>query len=148
MVEKDNPLTELFVDTKEVDQRLLTDVLKPYIGIEKGNKKLVPRTGFASLEITPRIRVVLLAQYALTSLGISNLCSVSAAEIEKIVRHSQSKVSGVLSRLQTNGEIDKDDSGYFIPVFNVELVAKMVESAKGKSHMKPQKKESSGEAEK
>lgn len=113
-----DPLEELFVDGAEVNRKLLAELLKNYIAIDRDNHRPIMLGGFENLSVKQKLLVFLLYKKALLVTGKISV------DKEPQKPKTISKETGVdfdsarsyLSQLRSKGFIDKIKGGsYFVP---------------------------------
>ncbi len=131
-----DPLNDLFIDGTEVNRKLLADLLKNYIAIDKSNLDPIMLSPFHKLSVKLKLLVFLLYKKALLVTEKINL------ENEPEKPKSVSKITGVdfdstrsyLSQLRSKGFIDKVPGGkYFVPSRALQKVAEEFNSPDNKN---------------
>jgi hypothetical protein len=122
-----NELEALFVDDDQpaIDGALRM-ALAPVVGFTRDGK-LVPKPPFLKLPDTGKILAALLARQAMTRLKIAG--ATLEATAETLADECAVPVKSCrehLSRFKSRKILDKNDNGYFLPVWSITEAAELV----------------------
>jgi hypothetical protein len=124
-------LQALFVDEGEqaVDG-LLRITLEPLLGLTRDGR-VVTKSPFLKLSLPSRILAVLLARRAMVRLDVPNVgAEASPEQLEDECVAPLKACRECLSRLKAKKVLEKNEAGYFIPLW---AVSRAVEEIKGSS---------------
>jgi hypothetical protein len=113
-------LEGLFVDQSEqAIDGLLKSVLEPLLGLTRDGK-IVTKPLFLKLSLPEKILAVMLARLALVRLSVPNAQSEATAEhLQNECLATAKACRECLSRLKSKNILEKNDTGYFLPVWAV-----------------------------
>jgi DNA-binding transcriptional ArsR family regulator len=134
MEEKKNetPLKELLVRSEEINERLLTDILKPYALIEESTGELIPTENFSNLQAEGKIIVVFLYSKAKFRLGFSSSEKLKPRDVENLVGLKGNTIRPILKRLKEANLIKADEEGYWLPNININRAKEFLTNLKVK----------------
>jgi hypothetical protein len=115
----ETPLQELLVESKEVDEKLLADILKPYAQIEKDTGELIPTETFSNLPAEGKVIVVFLYSKAKVRLGFSSTEKLKPRDIENLVGLKGNTVRPILKKLKETNLLKVDEEGYWLPNIHI-----------------------------
>jgi DNA-binding transcriptional ArsR family regulator len=121
-------LESLLVSGKEVDRKLVTEILSPYLRIDKETSDIRPLSSWDNLQAYKKILIYLVARKAMIALGLNlHEENASATEIMHGTGLKQGTVNPTLRRLSDDGIVSQTkDRKYYIPNFTVERVKTIV----------------------
>ena len=122
-------LQELIVDERDLLHKIMTDSLKPILGLSKETDNVVPTVLFTELNYKQRIVAYLLARHAMVELNIPN--ATQEADIEKISRSTmlpKARCSENLSRLKDD-LVESNENGWFVPKNKIILAANFIKGS-------------------
>ncbi len=131
MVDKisNNPLEELYTDSNNhVDPKMLLEILRPFIRINRESKKVIFTTNGIKLTSNNKILVFLLTKKAMWLLKDQ----LSELVVPKEIKDEFNKnipfgtIDVNLKRLSDKGLIKNDQGKYFVPDFNLPEIEKML----------------------
>jgi len=120
-------LEALFLDdTEQAVDGMLRATLEPIIGFTRDGK-LVTKSALLKLPDISRILAALLARQAMVRLKLPNArVEATADQLENEVAVPLKSCREHLSRLKARRMLDKNDSGYFVPVWAIADVCQMI----------------------
>ncbi len=116
-----NPLEELFTDaSSNIDPAELLALLKPFIAINRENKKVIFTPSGLTVSATKKIILFLLSKKVLKLLSLIEQESVSPSEMkDEFSRNMPSgTIDSTLKRLSDSGLVQGEEGKYFVPDFN------------------------------
>jgi len=126
---KNAGLENLFIK-KEVDEKVLLKILKPYLGIDRENKQICLLPDFSKLNYKGGIIIVLLGMKALNIKKMRETERVGPTEIFKISKINKSTVKNALRELEEEKIVISEKGKYMIPNFVIESLVKRLEDLK------------------
>jgi hypothetical protein len=127
-----NPFEELLVSSQELDQQLVTTVLKPLLRIDKETCQIRPQQAWRGVSNRVRVLAYLLARKAMTALGLSLEREAAApSEVSAATGIPTGSVNPTLKALYEGRPqlVDKDASSrYFVPSWAVDVVCEQIGS--------------------
>lgn len=108
-------LKELVIKEGEVNEKLLLEILKPYIRIEEGTGDLIPTEKFSELSNEKKVIIGFLYSKAKTRLGFSQSEKLKPRELESLLGMKGNTLRPILKRLKDNRVIRVDKEGYWLP---------------------------------
>ena len=124
-------LESLLVSGKEVDKKLVAEMLKPYLRIDKETCDVRPLSDWDDLKAYNKILLYLLARKAMIALGL-NLPEENASPTEIMLSTGlkQGTINPTLRRLLEDGVVGQTkERKYYIPNFAIEKVKAMISEA-------------------
>jgi hypothetical protein len=124
-----NELENLIVSGKELDQKLVAEVLAPYVRLDKETCKMRPLASWNTLRSRPKILLYLLSRKAMVALGFELAQEgATAGEVIEDTGLKKGTVHPALRALLLDDRfIDQDKDGrYFIPNYAIERVKAML----------------------
>ena len=128
-------LESLLVNGKEVDKKLVAEMLSPYLRIDKETCDIRPLSSWDDLRAYRKILIYLVARKAMVALGL-NLPeeNASATEIMLSTGLKQGTVNPTLRRLLEDGVVAQTkERKYYIPNYAIEKVKAIVSEANKQS---------------
>ncbi len=128
-------LESLLVSGKEVDKKLVAEILSPYLRIDKETCDTRPLSSWDDLTAYRKILIYLVARKAMVALGL-NLPeeNASATEIMLNTGVKQGTVNPTLRRLLEEGVVAQTkERKYYIPNYAIEKVKAIVSEANKQS---------------
>lgn len=128
-------LESLLVDGKEVDKKLVAEILSPYLKIDRETCEIRPLGSWDDLKAYRKILIYLVARKAMVALGL-NLPeeNASATEIMLNTGLKQGTVNPTLRRLLEDGVVAQTkERKYYIPNYAIEKVKAIVSEANKQS---------------
>ena len=124
-------LESLLVSGKEVDKKLVAEMLSPYLRIDRETCDIRPLSSWDDLKAYKKILLYLLARKAMIALG-SNLPEENASPTEIMLSTGlkQGTVNPTLRRLLDDGVVAQTkERKYYIPNYAIEKVKAIVSEA-------------------
>ena len=121
-------LENLLVSGKDLDRKLVAEILSPYLRIDKETCNIRPLSAWDNLKASIKIILYLLARKAMLALGL-NLSeeSASATEIMDNTGLKKGTVNPELRRLFQDRVIEQTEKRrYFIPNYAIEKVKTII----------------------
>lgn len=128
-------LESLLVSGKEVDKKLVAEMLSPYIRIDKETCDIRPLSSWDDLKAYKKILLYLVARKAMIALGL-NLPEENASPTEIMLSTGlkQGTVNPTLRRLLDDGVVAQTkERKYYIPNYAIEKVKAIVSEANKQS---------------
>lgn len=128
-------LESLLVSGKEVDKKLVAEMLSPYLRIDKETCDVRPLSSWDDLKAHEKILLYLLARKAMIALGL-NLPEENASPTEIMLSTGlkQGTINPTLRRLLGDGVVGQTkERKYYIPNFAIEKVKAMISVARRQS---------------
>lgn len=124
-------LESLLVNGKEVDKKLVAEILSPYLRIDKETCDIRPLSSWDDLKASRKILIYLVARKAMVALGLSlPEENASATEIMLSTGLKQGTVNPTLRRLLEGGVVAQTkERKYYIPNYAIEKVKVIVSEA-------------------
>jgi hypothetical protein len=124
----ENELKDLLVSGKELDQKLVANILSPYIRIDKDNNTIRPFGTWNELKADVKVLIYLLAKKAMVALGLNiDDESASATEIMNATGLKKGTVNPSLRKLFDNRIIEQTkERRYLIPNHSIETIKNMI----------------------
>jgi hypothetical protein len=124
----DNELKDLLVSGKEIDKKLVAEILKPYLRIDEETCDIRPLSTWADLKANVKILLYLIARKAMIALELPlSGESATATEIMEQTGMVKGTVNPALRNLFADRIIQQsDDKKYYIPNFAIEKIKEMV----------------------
>jgi hypothetical protein len=123
-------LEALVVSGRDMDRKLVADILAPYVRIDKDVCNIRPLEAWTRLNVKPKILIYLLSRKAMLALGFSLTTEgATASEVAKDTgRLKRGTVNPALRGLLNDDRlVDQDKDGrYFIPNHAIERVKTML----------------------
>ena len=128
-------LESLLVNGKEVDKKLVAEILSPYLRIDKETCDIRPLSSWDDLKAYRKILIYLVARKAMVALGLSlPEENASATEIMLSSGLKQGTVNPTLRRLLEDGVVAQTkERKYYIPNYAIEKVKAIVSEANKQS---------------
>lgn len=124
-----NEFESLFVSGKEVDKKLVAEILSPYLSIDKETCDIRPLSSWSELKAYKKILLYLVARKAMIAFGL-NLPeeNASATEIMVSTGLKQGTVNPTLRQLLLEDGVlgQTKERKYYIPNFAIEKVKAMI----------------------
>jgi len=110
-------LEALVVSKKELDRKLLADILLPYVRLDRDDCDIDTLEAWLGLRTDSKILVYLLARKAMVALGFDlGVESATASEIALTMNVDHETVNPELRRMRTEGILEETkDYRYFVP---------------------------------
>ena len=121
-------LESLLVSGKEVDKKLVAEILEPYLRIDKETCDIRPLTSWSDLKANIKILLYLIARKAMVALGLPlSEEKASATEIMQKTGMKKGTVNPALRNLYEDRIIEQSkDKKYSIPNHALEKVKAMI----------------------
>jgi len=126
-------LESLLVSGKEVDKKLVAEMLSPYVRIDRETCDIRPLSSWDDLKAYKKILLSLLARKAMIALGL-NLPEENASPTEIMLSTGlkQGTINPTLRRLLGDGVVGQTkERKYYIPNFAIEKVKAIVSETSG-----------------
>jgi hypothetical protein len=124
-----NELEDLLVNGKEMDRRLVAEILSPYLKIDKETCNIRPLSSWNTLKAYTKIALFLLARKAMKALGLDlPEEAASAAEVIKSTGLKEGTVYPALRSLLGDYRIvaQTKQGKYYVPDYAIEEVKAMI----------------------
>lgn len=121
-------LEKLLVNGTEMDQELVTEILTPYIRIDKNTCGIRPQKTWSGLTAYNKILIYLLARKAMKAMGL-NIDEEAASNVEIINNTGVKKgtVHPALRQLYNDGILTQTKGQkYYVPNYSIEQVKEMI----------------------
>jgi len=125
---KNNILDELFTDSSNhLDPKELLDLLKPFIGLNRGNNEIIFTPKGVILKTNKKIILIFLAKKVLYLLAIISTELVKPKEIKEEFKNNipGGTIDATIKRLADKGILKNSEGGYFIPDFNFPIIKRI-----------------------
>ena len=121
-------LEALVVSERELDRKLVAEILSPYVRLDKDACDIRPLEAWLGLRTDLRILVYLLARKAMVALGFGSKAEgATASEIALDMNLEQGTVNPVLRKMRGEGALERArDRRYFVPNHAVERIKGMI----------------------
>jgi DNA-binding transcriptional ArsR family regulator len=126
-----NELESLLVSGKDIDKKLVAEILSPYLKIDKDTCEIRPTSSWDSLKVNIKILLLLLARKAMIALelGLSQE-PATATEIMENTGLKKGSVNPALRALYDDKMIaQNEDKEYFIPNHSIEKIKNIIISS-------------------
>jgi len=126
-------LESLLVSGKEVDKKLVAEILEPYLRIDKETCDIRPLSSWGEVKAYNKILLYLLARKAMKALGLEiEDESASATEIVQNTGLKKGTVNPALRGLFDGRVVAQDEERkYYIPNYAIEKVKAIVSETSG-----------------
>lgn len=122
-----NELDDLFVDGKEIDKKLVAEVLLPYIKIDKNTCEIRPLGPWDDAKAYIKILIYLLARKAMIAWGLNVEEAASNAEIVSNTGLKRGTVHPAVRQFYNEKILEQTkDKKYYVPNHAVEKVKSMI----------------------
>ena len=135
-------LNSLLVSEKQADEKLILDILQPYVRIGKDTGLVIPNEAFNRLSVKSRLLVYLVGRKAAKLKGIATQEATSLEVVASSIGEPLKYVRETESRLKKRGLVSRDKSGYFVPNTRLMHVKAFLASAPNTRKKKKTKKKS------
>jgi len=121
-------LEKLLVSGKEIDKKLVAEILSPYLRIDKDTCDIRPLSKWGDVRVSPKILLYLLARKAMVALGLELPDeSASATEIMHNTGMKKGTVNPALRVLFEDRVVEQTkERRYYIPNHAIERVKTML----------------------
>lgn len=125
-------LENLFVSGKEIDKKMVGEILKPYLRIDKETCDIRPLSSWGEVKAYNKILLYLLARKAMKAHGLDlEEESASATEIIRNTGLKKGTVNPALRGLFDGRVVAQDEKRkYFVPNYALEEVKSMISDGK------------------
>jgi hypothetical protein len=119
-----NDLESLVVSGKEMNRRLVAEMLAPYVRLDKDGCNIRPLEGWTNLKVRAKILLYLLSRKAMVALDFGlPMEGATAGDVANDTGLKKGAVNPTLRKLLSDRLIDQaKDSRYFIPNHTIERV--------------------------
>ena len=122
-----NELDDLFVDGKEIDKKLVGEILSPYIKIDKNTCEIRPLTPWDDAKAYIRILIYLLARKAMVAWELNIEEAASNTEIISNTGLKKGTVHPAVRQLYDVNTLEQTkEKKYYVPNHAVEKVKSMI----------------------
>ena len=122
-----NELDDLFVDGKEIDKKLVADILSPYVKIDKNTCEIRPLKSWKDVKAYIKILIYLLARKAMVAWGLNIEEAALNSEIIRNTGLKKGTVHPAVRQLYNEKTIEQTkEHKYYIPNHAVEKVSSMI----------------------
>lgn len=127
-------LQKLLVSGKEIDQKIVAEVLEPFLKIDKDTYDIRPLSSWSDLKADIKILLYLTARKAIVALGLPlSEERASATEIMQKTGMKKGTVNPSLRALFKNRLIEQsEDRKYFIPNYAIEKIKVLISEKRPK----------------
>jgi hypothetical protein len=121
-------LKDLLVSGKEIDKKLVAEILKPYLRIDEETCDIRPLSSWSDLKVNTKILLYLIARKAIVALGLPLPDEkASATEIMQKTGMRKGTVNPALRNLFEDRVIEQsEDKKYYVPNYAIEKVKNMI----------------------
>lgn len=128
-------LESLLVSGRELDKKLVAEILKPHLRIDKETCDIRPLSSWSDLKANTKILLYLVARKAMVALGLPLPEErASATEIMQKTGMKKGTVNPALRNLFEDKVIEQcEDRKYYIPNYAIEKVKAIVSEANKQS---------------
>ena len=123
-----NELEDLLVDGKEMDKKLVAELLSPYVKIDKNTREIRPLGAWNDASANVKILIYLLARKAMIALGLN--LDEEAATNSQIINDTGIKkgtVHPAVRQLYSDKIIEQTKGKkYYVPNYSIEKVKSMM----------------------
>ena len=128
---KDSPLQNLFIKSSEEAEKILYEVLKDYIRIDKETHEIIFLENYQSLSNEKKILLTLLARKALQILNLVEDDSLTPREISNKTGVNYNTVRPTLASLTKRGLVNRKEKGkYYIEITKLRTISKIIKGDK------------------
>lgn len=123
-----NELEALVVSGKEMDRKLVADMLEPYLRLDKDTCSIRPLESWYALKAYLKILLYLVARKAMMALDFNlPLEAASAGDVANNTGLKTGTVNPALRGLLDDRVVNQDDEGrYFVPNHAIEKIKSML----------------------
>ena len=122
-------LEDLLVDEDELNEEILVETLKPYLGIGDQTGSLIFEERFDELKSKQKTLVSMLALKAMHELDIREEEKIGPTELADLTGISEGTIYPKVSGLEKEGLLEKDDDGrYWVPNHKIKRVQNQAET--------------------
>lgn len=127
-------LEKLLISGKEMDQKMVAEILEPYLRIDRETCDIRPLPSWSNLKANIKILLYLIARKAMKAIGLGiEEESVSATEIVQNTGLKKGTVNPALRGLFDGRVVAQDKQRkYFVPNYAIEEVKGMINEGKSK----------------
>lgn len=121
-------LEKLLVNGTEMDQKLVGEILTPYIRIDENTYGIRPQKNWSGLSAYNKILIYLLARKAMKAMGL-NIDEEAASNVEIINTTGVKKgtVHPAVRKLYNDGILTQTkNQKYYVPNYSIEQVKEMI----------------------
>lgn len=121
-------LESLVVSGKDMDRRLVAEILAPYVRLDKDGCNIRPLEGWSNLKVQAKILLYLLSRKAMLALDFDlPIEGATAGDVANDAGLKKGTVNPALRKLLNDRLIDQAKDGrYFIPNHAIERVKNML----------------------
>ena len=123
-----NELEDLLVDGTEIDKKLVAEILKPYVNIDKNTCEMRPLKAWNDLKANMKIIIYLLTRKAMTALGLN--IEEEAATNSEIIKNTGIKsgtVHPALRQLYNDKILEQTkENKYYVPNYAIEKAKSLI----------------------
>ena len=126
--EMNDELEALVVSKKELDRKLLADILSPYVRLDRDDCDIDTLEAWLGLGTDLKILVYLLARKAMVALGFDlGVEGATAREVALVINVNHETVGPELKKMRAEGILEETkDYRYFVPNHAVVRVKGMI----------------------
>lgn len=122
-----NELDDLFVDGKEIDKKLVGEILRPYLKIDKNTCEIRPLGPWNDAKAYIKMLIYLMARKAMVAWGLNIEEAASNAEIISNTGLKKGTVHPAVKQLYEERTLEKTkEKKYYVPNHAVEKVKSMI----------------------
>lgn len=122
-----NELDDLFVDGKEIDKKLVAEILSPYVKIDKNTCEIRPLRPWNDAKAYIKILIYLLARKAMVAWGLNIEEAATNAQIINDTGIKRGTVHPAVRQLYSDKILEKTkEKKYYIPNYSIEKVKSMI----------------------
>lgn len=129
-----NELENLLVSGKEIDKKMVAEILQPFLRIDRETCDIRPGNSWTDLKANIKILLYLLARKAMVALGLPlSEERASATEIMQKTGMKKGTVNPALRNLFEDRLIEQsEDRKYFIPNYAIEKIKSLISEERPK----------------
>ena len=127
-----NELDDLFVDGKEIDKKLVAEILLPYVKIDKNTCEIRPLRPWNDVKAYIKILIYLLARKAMVAWGLNIEEAASNTEIISNTGLKRGTVHPAVRQLYDEKNLEQTkEKKYYVPNYSIEKVKSMISQGQG-----------------
>lgn len=123
-----NELEDLLVDGKEIDKKLVAEILSPYLKIDKNTCEIRPLGAWNDAKANIKILIYLMARKAMIALGLN--LDEEAATNAQIINNTGIKrgtAHPAVRKLYSDKIVEETkEKKYYVPNYSIEKVKSMI----------------------
>ncbi len=122
-----NELDDLFVDGKEIDKKLVAEILSPYVKIDKNTCEIRPLRPWNDAKAYIKILIYLLARKAMVAWGLNIEEAATNAQIINDTGIKRGTAHPAVRQLYSDKILEQTkEKKYYMPNYSIEKVKSMI----------------------